>query len=215
VSAETKAVLFNAVPLFAVAAAYLAITVAVAPRLWRERAGLTVNELALALVFPCIGIPAAILAGVTLDDRDAIGGHVWISFAASLIALFPALVFLFRWGDRGELLSSGARAREAEELVSVRGRELEAVAAISDALARTTDPEAAGRVLLDEVGSVLGIEFTALALIDEEAGQARGLLARDEGRDVDWWRDVRIDLGNEPSGIASAFFQAAPVVVFD
>jgi len=215
VSAETKAVLFNAVPLFAVAAAYLAITVAVAPRLWRERAGLTVNELALALVFPCIGIPAAILAGVTLDDRDAIGGHVWISFAAGLIALFPALVFLFRWGDRGELLSSGARAREAEELVSVRGRELEAVAAISDALARTTDPEAAGRVLLDEVGSVLGIEFTALALIDEEAGQARGLLARDEGRDVDWWRDVRIDLGNEPSGIASAFFQAAPVVVFD
>ena len=214
-SAETKAVLFNAVPLFAVAAAYLAVSVAMAPRLWRERAELTANELAVALVFPCIGIPAAILASVALDDRKAIGGHVWISFAASLIALFPALVVLLRWGDRGELLSSGARAREAEELVSVRGRELEAVAAISDALARTTDPEAAGRVLLDEVGSVLGIEFTALALIDEQAGQARGLLARDERRDVDWWRDVRIDLGNEPSGIASAYFQAAPVVVFD
>lgn len=214
-SAETKAILFNAVPLFAVAAGYLAVTAAVAPRLWRGRAGLAGNELALALVFPCVGIAAAILAAVTLADRRAIGGRVWISFAASLIALLPALVFVFRWRERGDLLSSGARAREAEELVSVRGRELEAVAAISDALARTNDPEAAGRVLLDEVASVLEIEFTALALIDEEAGLARGLLARDEGRDVDWWRDVRIDLGNEPSGIASAFFQAAPVIVFD
>jgi two-component system, OmpR family, phosphate regulon sensor histidine kinase PhoR len=215
VSAETKAVVFNAVPLFAVAAAYLAIAVGVAPRLWRERAGLTANDLALGLMFPCIGIPAAILGAAVLDSRNAIGGHLWFSFAASLIALLPALVFLARWGERGELLSGGKRAREAEQLVSVRGRELEAVAAISDALARTTDPETAARVVLDEVGSVLRIEFTALALIDGEAEEARGLLARDAGADVTWWRDIRIDLRNEASGIASAYFQAAPVVVFD
>jgi len=162
VSAETKAVLFNAVPLFAVAAAYLAVAVAVAPRLWRQRAGLSANDLALGLMFPCIGIPAAILGGAVLDSRSAIGGHLWFAFAASLVALLPGLVFLARWGERDELLSSGARAREAEQLVSVRGRELEAVAAISEVLARTTDPEAAGRILLDEVGSALGIEFTAL-----------------------------------------------------
>jgi PAS domain S-box-containing protein len=215
VSAETKAVLFNAVPLFAVAAAYLAVAVAVAPRLWRERAGLTANDLALGLMFPCLGIPAAILGAAVLENRNAIGGHLWLAFAATLIALLPALVFLARWGERGELLSGGPRAREAEQLVSVRGRELKAVAAISDALARTTDPETAGRVVLDEVGSVLGIEFTALALIDDEAEEARGFLARDAGADVTWWRDVRIDLRNEPSGIASAYFQAAPVVVFD
>ena len=215
VSAETKAVLFNAVPLFAVAAAYLAVALAVAPRLWRERAALTANDLALGLMFPCIGIPAAILGAAVLDEGSAIGGHLWFSFAASVIALLPALVFLARWGERGDFLSGGARAREAEQLVTVRGRELEAVAAISDALARTTDPEAAGRVLLDEVGSVLGIEFTALALIDAETEEARGLLARDAGADVTWWRDIRIDLRNEPSGIASAYFQAAPVVVFD
>ncbi|HMI22112.1 MAG TPA: GAF domain-containing protein [Gaiellaceae bacterium] len=214
-SAETKAVVFNAVPLFAVAAAYLAVAVAVAPRLWRERAGLTANDLALGLMFPCLGIPAAILGAAVLDSRNAIGGHLWFSFAASLIALLPALVFLARWGERGELLSGGPRAREAEQLVSVRGRELEAVAATSDALARTADPESAARVLLDQVGSVLGIEFTALALIDGEAEEARGLLARDSGADVTWWRDIRIDLRNEPSGIASAYFQAAPVVVFD
>jgi len=166
-------------------------------------------------MFPCFGIPSAILAVAVLDNRSALGGHLWASFAAIVIALLPALVFLFRWGERAELLSGGPRAREAEKLVSARGRELKAVAAISDALARTTDPEAAGRIFLDEVGSVLGIEFTALAVIDDEAGVAKGLLARAEGRDVDWWRDVRIDLGNEPSGIASAYFQAAPVVVFD
>jgi PAS domain S-box-containing protein len=215
VSAETKVVVFNTVPLFAVGAAYLAVAVAVAPRLWRDRAGLTANDLALALMFPCIGIPAAILGGVVLDNRSAIGGHLWLSFAASLIVLLPAVVFLVRWSERGELLSGGVRAREAEHLVTVRGRELEAVAAISDALSRTTDPDTAGRVLLDEVGSVLGIEFTALALIDAEAGEAQGLLARVAGADVTWWRDVRIDLRNEPSGIASAYFQAAPVVVFD
>jgi hypothetical protein len=215
VSAETEAVVFNAVPLFAVAAAYLGVTAAVAPRLWRERSQLTPNELALALVFPCIGIPAAILGAAVIESRSAVAGHLWISFTATVIAFLPPLVFLSRWAERGELLSSGPRAREAEELVSARGRELEAVAAISDTLARTTDPEAAGRVLLDEVASVLGIEFTALALIDEDAGQATGLLARSEGRDVGWWRDVRLDLRSEPSGVASAYFQAAPVIVFD
>jgi two-component system phosphate regulon sensor histidine kinase PhoR len=210
--------LFNAVPLFAVAAAYLAVTAALVPQLWRERAGLTANDLALGLVFPCIGIPAATLGVVVLVDRHAIGGHLWISFAAAIIAILPALVFVTRWGDRAQSSAGGSNTREAEaleELVSVRGRELEAVAATADALARTNDPEAAGRVLLDQVGAVLGLEFTALALIDEEAGEARGLVARDEGKDVEWWREIRLDLRNEPSGIASAYFQAAPVVVFD
>ena len=81
-------------------------------------------------------------------------------------------------GGQGGLLETESRARETdelEELVTARGRGLEAVAAISEALARTTDAETAARVLLDEVGSALGIEFTALALIDEETEQARGL----------------------------------------
>jgi PAS domain S-box-containing protein len=215
VTPENKAVFFNAVPLFVLAGAYLGVAAALTPQLWRERTRLRLNDYSLALMFPCLGIPLAIFGAVVLYERRPIGGHLWISFAASLIALVPALLFLARWPERAELVTSGPRAREAEELVSVRDRELEAVAAISDALARTNDPEAAGRVLLDEVASVLGVEFTALALIDEDRGEARGLLARDQGADVRWWRDVRIDLGNEPSGVASAYFQAAPVVVFD
>ena len=218
VSTETKVVLFNALPLFAVAAAYLAVTVALVPQLWRDRAGLTANDLALGLIFPCVGIPAAILGVIVFRDRAAFGGHLWLTFAASVIALVPALVFVARWGDRADADAFGPSARDAEtleELISVRGRELEAVAATADALARTADPEATGRVLLDQVGSVLGLEFTALALIDEAAGEATGLVARDEGQDVEWWREITLDLRNEPSGIASAYFQAAPVVVFD
>ena len=217
-STETKVVLFNAVPLFVVAAAYLVVSLALAPQLWRQRAGLTANDLALALIFPCIGIPAAILGAVVFRDRAAFGGHLWLTFAASVIALVPVLVFVARWGDRADQDAPGPSSREAEaleELASVRGRELEAVAATADALARTNDPEATGRVVLDQVGSVLGLEFTALALIDEEAGEATGLVARDEGQDVEWWSEIRLDLRNEPSGIASAYFQAAPVVVFD
>jgi PAS domain S-box-containing protein len=215
VSPENKAVLFNAVPLFVLAAAYLAVAATLVPQLWRERARFTLTDAALALMFPCIGIPLAIFGGAIAHERRPIGGHLWISFAACVIALIPALLFLIRWRERRDVLTGGARAREAEQLVTVRGRELEAVSAISDALSRTDDPTAAGRVLLDEVGAVFGIEFTALALIDEDGKAAHGFLAREAGQDVGWWRDVRLDLDTEPSGIASAYHQAAPVVVFD
>ncbi len=206
---------FNAVPLFVLASAYLAVAAAMAPRLWRERSRLHVNDVALALMFPCIGIPLAIFGAVVLHDRKPIGGHLWISFAACLIALVPAVLFLVRWGQRAELVTTGARAREAEELVSTRDRELGAVAAISEALARTNDPDAAGRVFLDEVASLFGVEFTALALIAADQGEAHGLLAREHGKDIRWWRDVTLSLRDEPSGIASAYFQAAPVLVYD
>src|SRR5439155_2183433 len=39
--------------------------------------------------------------------------------------------------------------------------------------------------------------------------------ARHGDEDATWWRDVRLDLRNEPSGIASTVFDAAPVVVYD
>ena len=213
-SPTDKAVYFNAVPLFLLAAAYLGVAAAIAPQVWRERARVRLGDVALLLMFPCIGIPLGIFGAIVLDERTAIGGHLWVSFVGTLIALVPALLFLLRWRDRAEFVS-GPRAREAEELMAVRGRGLEAVAASSEALAATNDAEAAARVLLDEVASALEIEFAALALIDEAEGEARGLLARERGRDVRWWREVRVDLHNEPSGIASAYFDAAPVLVFD
>ena len=183
-SYATKSVVFNAVPLFVLAALYLAVTVALVPTLWRERRRLSVLDAPVAALFPCIAIPAAIYGGVVLHDRQPIGGHVWPPFAATLLALLPGVLFLVRWRDRGLLATGSLRAREAEELTTIRDRELEAVSTISNALARTHDAEAAGRVLLDQVGSLFGVEFTALALISEDAREARGFLARRDGRDL-------------------------------
>ncbi|HSB40011.1 MAG TPA: GAF domain-containing protein [Gaiellaceae bacterium] len=212
---EDQAVYFNAVPLFVLAGVYLMVATALAPTLWRERHRVTVTDVALAAIFPCIAIPATIFGAVVLYDRSPIGGHVWPPFAAIVIALVPAVVFLRRWSEPAGVVMSGARAREAEQLVSVRDRELDAVARMVNSLARIQDPVAAGRTLLDEVESLVGSDFNALALVTGDEDEATGLVARSGGRDLEWWGRTRIHLHNEPSGIASAFFEAAPVTVYD
>src|SRR5205814_2604112 len=94
-------------------------------------------------------------------------------------------------------------------------RELDTVAGLATSLARTQDSEAAGRALLDEVVALMGVEFAALALVDDEGREARGLVARSSTGDIGWWPEMRIGLRDEPSGIASAYFEAAPVAVYD
>jgi PAS domain S-box-containing protein len=215
VSPEDQAVYFNAIPLFVLAGAYLMVATALAPTLWRERRRVSVTDVALASIFPGIAIPAAIFGVVVLRDRAPIGGHVWPLFVATVIALLPALIFLRRWSEPAGVVMSGPRAREAEELVSVRDRELEAVARIVNALARAQDPADAARTLLDEVESLAGTDFAALALVTADEDEATGLVARAGGEDIPWWSQMRVHLHNEPSGIASAFFEAAPVTIYD
>jgi PAS domain S-box-containing protein len=215
VTHEDQAVYFNAVPLFVLAGAYLTVAAAFAPTLWRERRRVTSTDVALAMLFPGIGIPAGIFGAVVLHDRYPIGGHVWPSFAAIVVALLPALFFLRRLSEPAGVITSGPRAREAEKLVSVRDRELESVARLVNSLARTQDPETAARTLLDEVESLIGTEFNALALVTQDEDEATGLVARSGGEDIEWWSDIHVHLHNEPSGIASAFFEAAPVAVYD
>ena len=214
-SPENQAVYFNAVPLFILAGAYLMVTAALAPTLWRERHRVTVTDVGLAAIFPAIGIAAGIFASEVLHDRTPIGGHVWPAFVATLVALVPALIFLRRWSEPAGVVMSGARAREAEELVGVRDRELDSVARIVNALARIQEPADAARVLLDEAEGLIDTDFNALALVNEDEDEAVGLLARSAGEDLAWWSEVRVHLHNEPSGIASAFFEAAPVSVYD
>jgi PAS domain S-box-containing protein len=215
VSPQTEAVWFNALPLLVLAGAYLLVAAALAPTLWRERNRVSVTDLAIALVFPGIAIAAAILGIVVLIDRAPVGGHGWTVFAATLIALAPAVLFLTRWHDRRHAMAGGARAREAEKLVSLRDRELDTVAGLATSLARTQEPAEAGRALLDGVAALLNVEFAALALIGEDGREAHGLVARAAGQDLSWWGDMRLDLRNEPSGIASAYFDAAPIAVYD
>jgi PAS domain S-box-containing protein len=57
--------------------------------------------------------------------------------------------------------------------------------------------------------------MAGLVLLDDESRFADGVLARQAGRDVDWFRDVRIDLRSEPSGVASAVFDASSFAVYD
>jgi two-component system, OmpR family, phosphate regulon sensor histidine kinase PhoR len=109
----------------------------------------------------------------------------------------------------------GGGGREAVRRAAMRERELASLEAISAAIARAGDAESVARVLLDEIASLFNVEFAALVLVDEELTEARGLLARREGEDFDYWRELRFDLRREPSGIASAVFEVAPVTVFD
>ena len=207
--------LLNALPLFLLAGAYLLVAAALVPAVWRDRARAHPLDVATVAIFPAVAFSATALGiGVAVDLRP-LGGQLWLSFAAALVALVPALLLLTRWSDRRLLVGGVRRVREAEELVSLRDRELGAVAELSTALARARDPEQAARPLVQAVRGLLGVDFTAVALIDDAQGEARGVLGELHGEDVGWWRELRLDLVDEPSGIASAVFHAATVAIYD
>jgi PAS domain S-box-containing protein len=213
VTPERQAVVLNAVPLLALAGVYLAVAAAVTPLVWRQRRRVHVLDWAVTAVFPSIGVCALVLGVLVLRDDRPLAGHAWPAFAAILLALGPALVVVLRWEERAQVVA-GAERRDAEERVTLRDRELGTVAAISNALARAPDQLAIGRVVADEVARLLGVQFAAVALVDGDAGRATGLVARVGGIDQQWWTDVDLDLA-EPSGIASAAFDAAPLQVYD
>ena len=207
VSHETQSVVFNAVPLLVLAAAYLLVTASLAPTLWRERARTRLMDVALALIFPALAVMAAIWAGVVLYDRQPIGGHVWPPLVGIVVGLVPAVLILLQWRER-RLVATGP-------MLAQRDRQLDATADLSNALARTADAESVARAFLDTVAGLFGAGFAGLSLVSEDGRRAWGFLARRNGKDWDWWRGVKFDLEHEPSGVASAVFEVAPVAVFD
>jgi PAS domain S-box-containing protein len=215
VSQTTEAVVFNGLPLLLLAAAYASVTGAVLPVLWRDRARAHPLDWALVLVFPGVAVAAGIFGVLVLQDGRPFGGHTWLSFAACLAALIPAVLLLARWGDRAFVVGGIARTREAEERVSARDRELSAVAEISNELVRARDDVDVSRPLVRHAAGLLDIGFAGVATVDEDAAHARGAYAEAEGEEASSWREITVDLRNEPSGIASAVFDAAPVAVFD
>jgi PAS domain S-box-containing protein len=82
-------------------------------------------------------------------------------------------------------------------------------------LVRARQPEAVASLLLDETCRLVGVPFAALVLVDAGAEAGRGLLGRSEGRDVEWVGELEFDLRNQPSGVASAVFEAAAFAVYD
>ena len=81
--------------------------------------------------------------------------------------------------------------------------------------AQTDDAEAAVCGLLDELGRMFGVSIVALTFVSDDGRTAAGALARSRGEDLTWWRDVRLDLEHEPSGIASAVFEATAFALYD
>jgi PAS domain S-box-containing protein len=122
---------------------------------------------------------------------------------------------LFRRNRRADRTAPAPAAEPEPEPASEGDPQLAAIASLSRALVRARDKEAAARTLIDTCFSLLGVDFAAVALIDEDGRHAEGLLAVTSNGDVEWWPDVRLDFDNEPTGIASAVFEGAPVVVYD
>lgn len=188
----------NAVPLLALGVVYLAAGVSLVPALLRgRRSGMRQLEPGLALAFPCGGAAAVVFGLLVFRDQEPVGGSGWPGLAAILVALVPALVLFARFGERklpatrlGSVRATG-RLQHAETIVD------------------------ASRQLVDLAASVARTEFAALVLIDDGGDEAHGVVAIDRGVEVAWFPDTRIDLRNEPSGVASAYHDAAAFAVYD
>ena len=185
-SDASKAVLFNAVPLFVLAASYAAVACALLPEFWRLRARAHLVDFGVVLVFPAVAATAAIFGVLVLREQRAVVGHVWLSFVAILLAIVPAALLLFRWRERGLMAGGFGRTLEAEERVLVRDRELEAVTAISEELVRAGDELGVARPLVRHVATLLDVGFAAVTLVDPQGGTASGLYAESDGRAADW-----------------------------
>ena len=214
-SEATEAVLFNGLPLLLMAAAYAAVTGAVLPLLWRDRARAHALDWAIVLVFPGIALAAGIFGVLVLREEEPFGGHVWLSLAGVIAALVPALLLIMRWRDRALVVGGIARTQEAEARFSTRDRELGAVAELSHAFGRAHTDVDVARPLVREVTALLGVGFAGVMLVGADGTEASGVYAELDGSEADWWAELHPDLANEPSGIASAFFDAAPVTVYD
>ena len=201
VDAETQAVLFNAVPLLVLAALHLAAGAALAPALLGAagrpltlRRALEARN-ATALVFPCVGIAAAILGIATLIDREPVAGRLWVSLVAILVAAVPAVLVL---AGRASLPTSAGVKQRARPSHST-----------------TAGPDELGAQLADDVSAHLGVDLVVVALAAEDHRSARIAAARERGRDVDWLRSMRLDLEAEPTGIAAVLRNPVPFTVFD
>jgi PAS domain S-box-containing protein len=214
-SDATKAVLFNGVPLLLLAAAYAAVTGAVLPALWRDRANAHLLDWGVVLVFPGFAVASGIFGVLVIFERRTLGGHVWLVLAASLAALAPVVPILLRWRERALVASGVGRSLDAEQRASSRDRELAAVSEISAALVRARTPLDVARPLTAQVARLLGVGFVGVVLVSAEREEAQGLHAELAGAPAAGWAGMRTDLRNEPSGIASAVFDAAPVTVYD
>jgi two-component system phosphate regulon sensor histidine kinase PhoR len=210
VDTDTLTVLFNAVPLLLLAALYFAAGAAVLPAVRRERVRLRDTRVALALVFPLVGLLAAVLGIGLLLHPEPLVGELWASLLAIVIAAVPAIILLSSWADR-RLLLAGARI----PLENLAGVDADAADRLSRDLARAADAEAIGSLVADESIVLFGVDVAALALVDPDGRTARFVAAREGEQDLGALKGLILDLERPPSGVAKALRDEAPFAVGD
>ena len=201
-SQANQALWFNGVPLLLVAAANLGASALLGRRLWSERRRVGLADLGPFLVFVVVGVVALVYGVVVVADRQPLGGHVWLSFAAAILIGLPAVVALAYPEAFGG--PSVRPVPDAAESPAARGTSVAG-----------NDPETLADGLLQKVEKLVDAEISGLYLIDEESRTATGVAGRLDGEDLLWFRGLRIDLDNEPSGVATAIFEAAPFAIDD
>jgi two-component system phosphate regulon sensor histidine kinase PhoR len=151
---------------------------------------------------PVFGAPQAIVF-------DAIPLLALAAACAAALATLAALVML-----RGRRSTQAESPPAEADRLTQRNREL-AAATISTRLARADGPRAVADALLDEVAAFLEVEVGSLVVVDDDRRFATLLAIRKNGREIAELAGTKINLENEPSGVASAVFDAAPFAVYD
>src|SRR6266540_5641737 len=152
-------------------------SVATLPAVWRSRSRATAGDVTVLAIFPAVAVIAALYGVIVADRQTPVQDHLWLSFAAMVVALAPALFFFGRLVRAG-LVSGGDRVRAAEARTTELDRELTAVTELATALVRAKTAEAVDRTLIDEAAKVLGVEFGALVVVNDGVVVATGLVAR-------------------------------------
>jgi PAS domain S-box-containing protein len=197
---QTEQVLwFNAVPLLVVAAAFLGAAARLNSMVWGKR-GRARLEPALLAVFPAVALATAVYGIVLAVDRKPPPGGTWLTLAVAAFLVLPAVLAL----------------RAAGQPEGLGGEhEWEPLTPAANAVGRSDDVIAVATGLLEHAEEVTGIELACLVLLEDDTRTGKGVVGRVNGRDLEWFSDVRIDLENEPSGVATAAFEAAPFAVYD
>jgi PAS domain S-box-containing protein len=99
--------------------------------------------------------------------------------------------------------------------VAVSEPQLESLSDIATAFGGSDDTDTIARELLERVEPLVGVDLAFLYVVDNERRVAVGVLGRDHGDELEWFRELVVDLDNEPSGVATAVFEAAPFAIYD
>ena len=115
VTAEQQALYLNAIPLLVLGAVYLVAASSLLPEVLRARGVLRELELALALVFPCVGVAAVLIGLLILREGEPIGGSAWPALGAIALSLLSrstraVLARLARDPSADPLLAACSRA---------------------------------------------------------------------------------------------------------